>query len=295
MKTKLLFLSLLLTTSLALSQVVGGQVDDFQSDTTTQNWIIGSPGSAVSPPAHVSGGGPAGGEDNYLTYTAIFPENMPYAGSKMVIFNAGAQWSGDFTSEGIVAIEFDARVTTSDLNLRVAFQGPNGRRICTTNAVNVIAGSGWQSISIPISAADFTAVGGSGSVTIEQVLAAVNTMRILSSSVPTWVDVDDFPGSSSTLDLDNITASLTLGVGTIEAKSEFEISPNPATSKLNINLSQNLDNANITVYNVLGKKVYTRSLDTLTSSIDVSNWNSGIYLVRISTNSKTITKRFVKQ
>nr|WP_321233128.1 T9SS type A sorting domain-containing protein [uncultured Psychroserpens sp.] len=294
MKTKLLFLSLLLTSSIVLAQVVGGQVDDFE-DTTTQNWIIGSPGSAVSPPAYVADGGPNGAGDGYLTYTAIFPENPPDAGSKMVIFNAAAQWSGDFSSQSIVAIRFDARVTTSDLNLRVAFQGPSGKKICTTNAVNVIAGSGWQSVTIPISAADFTSVGGSGAVTIEQALAAVNTMRILSSSAPTWQNVDDFPGSSSTLDIDNITASLTLGVNDLGVQNEFEISPNPATTKLNIKLSNDFENTYVTVYDVLGKKVYSKILDAMASSIDVSNWNSGIYLVRLSTDTKTLTKRFVKQ
>ncbi|MEM5564428.1 T9SS type A sorting domain-containing protein [Psychroserpens sp. AS72] len=290
MKTILLFLSLLLTSLVALSQVSANQIDDFE-DGTTQDWIIGSPSSAVSPPANVTTDGPDGVDDNYLTYTSTPPESGG-AGSKMVIFNAGAQWSSNYISEGIVAIKFDVRVLTNDLNLRIAFQGPNGKRICTTNAVNVIAGSGWQPVTIPISASDFTSVGGSGAVSISDALAAVNTMRILSSNSPTWANPDVVV---STINLDNITASTTLSTQELQVQNEFEISPNPATSKLNINLSQNLDNATITVYDILGKKVYFKEVNGLNSSIDVSRWNSGVYLVRISTSQQTLTKRFVKQ
>lgn len=291
MKTKLLFLSFLLMSAIGLPQVSDGQVDNFE-DGTTQNWIIGSPGSAVFPPTNVATDGPNGMDDNYLTYTSTPPE-MGGAGSKMVIFNSGAQWSSNFTSEGILAIQFDVRVLTNDLNLRVAFQGPNGKRICTTIPVNVVAGSGWQSVTIPISASDFTSISGSSTVSISDTLAAVNTMRILSSNAPTWTNPDTVV---ATIHLDNITASTTLAVNKIETQNSFEISPNPATTKLNINLSQkNLDDTTVTVYDVLGKKIYSKRLHNLSVSINVSNWNTGVYLVRISTNRQTLTKRFVKQ
>ncbi|MFD2916112.1 T9SS type A sorting domain-containing protein [Psychroserpens luteus] len=290
MKTKLLFISIVLTSAISLSQVSANQVNDFE-DGTTQDWIIGNPSTAVSPPANVATDGPDGIDDNYLTYTSTPPE-MGGAGSKMVIFNASSQWSSNFISEGIIAIKFDVRVLTNDLNIRVAFQGPNGKRICTTNAVNVAAGSGWQPVIIPISASNFTAVGGSGAVSINDALAAVNTMRILSSNNPTWAGADIVV---ATINLDNITASTTLSTQEFKTHNEFEISPNPATSKLNINLSQTLDKATVTVYDVLGKKVYSKLLSNFSSTIDVSNWNSGVYLVRISTNKQTLTKRFVKQ
>jgi hypothetical protein len=290
MKIKLLFLSMLFTSALAISQVAAGQVNDFE-DGTTQNWIIGNPAGAVSPPSNVASGGPDGVNDNYLTYTST-PPDTGGAGSKMIIFNASSNWSSNYTSEGIISIKFDVRVETTDVNLRIAFQGPNGKRICTTNAVNVVAGSGWQAVTIPISASDFTAVGGSSAVSISDALAAVNTMRILSSNSPTWLNADQI---ISTINLDNITAATTLSTQDLNKQSSFEISPNPASSKLNINLTQNFDNATVTVYDVLGKKVYNNSIKRLNSSIDVSRWNSGVYLVRISTNNQTFTKRFVKQ
>lgn len=291
MKTKLLLLSLLLTSSLAISQVVAGQVDDFE-DGTTQSWTIGSPTMAITPPANVATDGPAGVDDNYLTYTSQPSESG--AGSKMIIFSGGtSQWANasNYTAQGIVAIKMDARAFDEDLQVRVAFQGPNGKRICTTNAVEVRAGTGWNAITIPISASDFTSVSG-GPTTIAQVLENVNTMRIMSAISPTWANPDVF---TATINLDNITAATTLGVENLEIQNEFEISPNPASSKLNITLASSLNNANVTIYDVLGKKVYSKALSTMNSSIDVSRWNTGVYLVRISTDNQTLTKRFVKQ
>ena len=291
MKTKLLLLSLLLTSTLALSQVVANQVDDFE-DGTTQSWTIGNPGGAVTPPANVATGGPAGVDDNYLTYTS--QPSQSGAGSKMIIFSAGtSQWanSSNYTAQGIVAIKMNARAFDEDLQLRVAFQGPNGKKICTTNAVEVRAGAGWISIEIPISASDFTSVSG-GATTIEEVLANVNTMRIMSAISPTWANPDVFV---ATMNLDNINAATTLSVNQEETQNDFEISPNPAKSILNIQLANSLDNANITIYDVLGKKVYSKDISNMNSSIDVSKWNSGVYIVRISTDSQTLTKRFMKQ
>ena len=184
----------------------------------------------------------------------------------------------------------DVNVSVNDLNLRIAVQG-NGTQMCTTNAVPVSAGSGWTSVIIPISPSDFTII--SGSSTASSALTSISQIRILSNESPGWSsDVNEI---QATLGVDNITASTTLSTQELALKNEFEISPNPATSKLNINLSTNLDNANVTVYDVLGKKVYSAQMNSLSSSIDVSKWNTGVYLVRVSTNTQTLTKRFVKQ
>jgi hypothetical protein len=75
----------------------------------------------------------------------------------------------------------------------------------------------------------------------------------------------------------------------------FEISPNPATSKLKITLSQNVDDATVLVYDLLGKNIYSKALIARSSAIGVSRWNTGVYLVIIFTNNETYIKRFVKQ
>jgi len=49
MKTKLLLLSLMLTSTVAMTQVVANQVDDFE-DGTTQTW---EKGAGAPPDAHI--------------------------------------------------------------------------------------------------------------------------------------------------------------------------------------------------------------------------------------------------
>jgi hypothetical protein len=286
MKTKLLILSLLLTSSVTFAQVVPNQVDDFE-DGTTQNWQIGGEAAPEDMPMNVATGGPDGVDDNYLSYTSLGGVG---AASKMVIFNAGptSQWSSNFISAGIVAISMNVRVLTNDLNLRVAFLA-NGTRFCSTNAIPVAAGTGWTQITFPIAPSDFTFL--SGGLSIESALENVNTMRILSSNAPTWSNPDAI---AATLHLDNITAISILSVNDVTNTNEFSISPNPATSRLNVYLPKNTNDATLSVYDVLGKRVFTKNIDAFTASIDVSKWNSGVYLVRISTDNSTQTKRFVK-
>lgn len=74
----------------------------------------------------------------------------------------------------------------------------------------------------------------------------------------------------------------------------FTISPNPASNELNIILKTK-EEASIEVYNLLGKNIYSGKLATMQYSIDISNWKSGIYLVKVITDDKSITKRFVKK
>lgn len=76
---------------------------------------------------------------------------------------------------------------------------------------------------------------------------------------------------------------------------DFSISPNPAKSSLNIKLAVSDSDIKLEVFDVLGKRVYKSALTQLESTIDVSNWKSGVYLVRISDDKTVHTKRFIKQ
>ncbi|WP_111683944.1 T9SS type A sorting domain-containing protein [Winogradskyella tangerina] len=286
MKKTLLLFSLLFSFSLLSAQVTLNQVDDFQ-DGTTQQWRIGGAGNATDGPVNIPNGGPAGAGDNCLQYTSNGNSGM--VASKMVFFSQNQQWSGDFISEGVDQITMNVRVQTTALNLRIAMQG-GGTQICTTNAVSVAANGSWTSITIPISPSDFTVVSGAGDATT--VLSNVLTLRILSSTNPTWLDADEV---SAIIEVDNITAQSSLSTPEFEANNaQFEIKPNPSKDKLNIVLPTNTD-VKLEVFDVLGKRVYNGTISQLSSSIDVTNWRSGVYLVRVSNDSATQTKRFIKQ
>ena len=287
MKKTLLLFSLLFTVCTLFGQVTLNQVDDFQ-DGTTQEWRIGGAGNSTDGPINVEDAGPAGAGDDCLQYTSLGGTGIA---SKMVFYSQNQQWSGDYSAEGVDLITMDVNVQTNDLNLRVAMQGNDGTRICSTSAINVTAGSGWTSITFPIAASDFTVLSGGGDAA--SVLSGVITLRILSSSTPTW-DAPDI--ISAIIQVDNITASSSLSTPEVENQNtELTISPNPAKDKLNITLPSGSGDMNLEVFDVLGKRVYKGLLTQLESSVNVSGWRSGVYLVRISNNSITQTKRFIKQ
>ncbi|WP_179352495.1 T9SS type A sorting domain-containing protein [Winogradskyella vidalii] len=75
----------------------------------------------------------------------------------------------------------------------------------------------------------------------------------------------------------------------------FKISPNPSSNKLNIKLLKTSKNTILEVYDVLGKRIHKSTITQLEASVDVSNWKTGVYLVKVSNEKESQTKRFIKQ
>lgn len=106
-------------------------------------------------------------------------------------------------------------------------------------------------------------------------------------------------GSVETYTFENVTDVHTIAVTfkSTESISElsdkyFDVFPNPAATEVNIK-GENI--ANVMVYNALGVLVQNinSELNNLIK-IDVSSYNSGVYIVRIiTTNGLTVTKRII--
>jgi hypothetical protein len=87
----------------------------------------------------------------------------------------------------------------------------------------------------------------------------------------------------------------TLGVNDFEEFSNLNLYPNPTNSILNIEIKNELSNGTVEVYDMLGKQIFKLTITSNNvSKIDVSNWNNGLYLVKISSDESIETKRFVK-
>jgi len=77
--------------------------------------------------------------------------------------------------------------------------------------------------------------------------------------------------------------------------SQFKILQNPSSSKLMLSLPRVSGSITLDVFDVLGKKILTKEVSSISSTIDVTKWNNGVYLVRLTADNATQTKRFVKQ
>ena len=88
---------------------------------------------------------------------------------------------------------------------------------------------------------------------------------------------------------DNLGFDGLLGLGD-NNENAFSIYPNPANNFVNIT-SQFSGNKNVAVYDVLGKQVINTTISS--DRLDISNLTSGIYMLNITQNGVSSTKKLV--
>ena len=72
---------------------------------------------------------------------------------------------------------------------------------------------------------------------------------------------------------------------------DFKVFPNPASDKFTINLASSKVASSIEVYDLNGRMVHNQAQVFETYQIDVSSWNSGIYLVRAISEGEINTQK----
>lgn len=75
----------------------------------------------------------------------------------------------------------------------------------------------------------------------------------------------------------------------------FEISPNPVSDLLNIQLSTLTKNAKVEVLDFTGRLVKSKTISYNDRSLNVKKLSNGIYIIRIATIDKVGLKRFIKK
>lgn len=73
----------------------------------------------------------------------------------------------------------------------------------------------------------------------------------------------------------------------------FATYPNPVTNNKFILTSNNNAKKDITIFNVLGKKVLSLTVSGTKTNVDVSDVSSGVYILKVTENGKTATKKLV--
>lgn len=138
--------------------------------------------------------------------------------------------------------------------------------------------NGWNQVNLKMSTA--TKVG-----TLD--LNAINWFRIYDSksgSITTRIDGIEVYNS-------DLSAVKDLRVD----EMDVSVYPNPVQNQLNIKLvNTNLRNLNLTLFDVSGKIVISKNANSFNKSeyqFDVSNLNTGLYLLKIISEEKSITKK----
>ena len=72
------------------------------------------------------------------------------------------------------------------------------------------------------------------------------------------------------------------------------IYPNPATSRLTIDLNE-VGRASVTIYNILGQTVLEETLQDISNNISIADLSSGLYFVKVNQNGKSHTVKISKE
>jgi uncharacterized repeat protein (TIGR01451 family) len=84
-----------------------------------------------------------------------------------------------------------------------------------------------------------------------------------------------------------------LSINEINA-SNISIQPNPFNTELKVTLDKNY-NGVIEVYNTIGALITAEKLQSKNVTLNTSNWNSGLYILKVATNDGVVVKKVVKR
>ncbi|MEP3837158.1 MAG: T9SS type A sorting domain-containing protein [Algibacter sp.] len=91
------------------------------------------------------------------------------------------------------------------------------------------------------------------------------------------------------------SAPAALSVKTVDAKAlGFAVYPNPTAGKVFIKNAQAL-NTEVSVYDLNGRSLLNKNVNTNLSEINISNLSAGIYLFKVKTDEGQFVQRIVKQ
>ncbi len=100
-------------------------------------------------------------------------------------------------------------------------------------------------------------------------------------------------GESAWSDSLIIQAYTCLGTDDNDIENSLRVYPNPATNTLIIEKQNHNKPYNIEIYNSTGTKVFTTNTATKITSIDVSEWISGVYVVKIVSGNDCFSRKIV--
>jgi hypothetical protein len=80
-----------------------------------------------------------------------------------------------------------------------------------------------------------------------------------------------------------------------ELNNSISIYPNPSNGEFNLVINNpSIDNAKIEIFDVYGRLIFIKNVTSKINSINLSEFSSGIYTVKISANNQISTKRIIK-
>ena len=109
-----------------------------------------------------------------------------------------------------------------------------------------------------------------------------------------WVSSTNDNGCESDRTEIVVTVESTLSSNNFDISNKLKIYPNPATNAITIDVD-NLTTAKLQVLDITGKIIKNETLESITNSIDITKYPSGVYMFKIITTEGTTIKKVIKQ
>ena len=106
--------------------------------------------------------------------------------------------------------------------------------------------------------------------------------------------MSEFSNYSNDLDIfGTLVCPTSLAIAQYLVSNEIKAYPNPIQDILNITFEKTI--TSVSIYNLLGQKIISRSVNANQTSIDVSNLLSGTYFVKVIADNQTRIVKTIKQ
>ena len=172
-----------------------------------------------------------------------------------------------------------------------------------TNAINSCAhtASAFLTVSVPVDIPDSAEICAGGSVVVDAGVydsylwstgETTQTITITTFGVYTIQVVDSVIGCT-TFDYIEVVDGC-VGLEELNGMS-LSIFPNPSNGEFNYSIDEMTGIINMVVVDVSGKIIEVGELSTATGTIDLSTYESGVYILKLNAGDAITTVRLIKQ
>lgn len=92
----------------------------------------------------------------------------------------------------------------------------------------------------------------------------------------------------------NTDTTYTNVANAIESPIKFELYPNPNFGVFYVDVNSDIKKCNVVVYNAMGKVILSKTIENQQKTlIDISGVAKGVYIVKVSTNKHSLTRKFI--
>lgn len=207
-----------------------------------------------------------------LSSTGVIEWNKNYGGSNSDLFDTVQQTiDGGYILVG---------VTYSNNNDVTGYYGDRDSWVVKINSTGIIQ---WQKV-----------IGGTGFDSGTDVIQTTDSGYIVFNS--TSSSDGDFTLNNGNLDYGIVKFGPdNLSTNSFKEVNSISIFPNPTKDNLTIKLDYFTANQEITITDILGKIINNQKLDGLTTTINTSNLEKGIYILNLKNEAQLISQKFIKE